>query len=177
MPTLSLPHRSGLPDGPDAAVDFTCSDLDFLIYSRMHTQSAEEVDATGSHIIQVLNVESKIGCTFCGWRNHLPDSQRKAWDRHMRSETMRLGVLYSPGVQILAKGAATQIYLEAKQIEEGDKPILQALRDKFSVRGLIKSSWNRFKVNQMLHLWDKQEKAGEHLTGWFQASESKWKRH
>ena len=142
----------------------------------MHTQSAEEVDATGTPIIQVSNVESQIACTFCGWRNHLPQGQGKAWNRHMRAEAMRLGVIYSSGVRILAKGAATQIYLDAKQVEEDDKPVLQALKDKFGGNGLVKPSWNKFKLNQMLHLWDKQEKSGGNFEGWFTPSESQWKR-
>ena len=94
----------------------------------------------------------------------------------MRAEAMRLGVIYSSGVRILAKGAATQIYLEAKQVEEDDKPVLQALMAKFKDNGLIKPSWNKFKLNQMLHLWDKQEKAGEtSFEGFFTPSDSQWK--
>ena len=51
--------------GPYA--EFICRDLDFLIYSELSANSSKELDASGSHVMQVTQTAGYVACTNCGW--------------------------------------------------------------------------------------------------------------
>ena len=153
--------------------DVICQDLDFLIYSELSANSSKELDASGSHVMQVTQTGGYVACTNCGWRDSAPRGCRERLRaRHMRLEMARLGVIYSQGVRILTKSASRKLISDARDVEAENQRVLAPLTIKY--RNYIKLSWNFLRTNQMLHLWEQQEAAGQRISKRFKSSLSQW---
>ena len=80
----------------------------------------------------------------------------------MRLEMARLGVIYSRGARILTKSASRKLASDARDVEAENRRVLAPLTAKY--RDYIKLSWNFLRTNQMLHLWEQQEAAGQRIS-------------
>lgn len=154
-----------LDDGPFILTDFACADFDFMQYCYDTVRGVvEEIDHSKRSIFYKQFPRYSLRCTNCGWRGEdrfaLPVN--KYWDQHMRLEMMRLGVIYTRAVLILARSANQSTEEEAYEIERGMEDTIKQLYQRYSHR--VCPTWGYREWNMMLQIWAQQEKEGRPLS-------------